>query len=208
MPAPAQPTLSYPCRPTFPSSPSIAPRRPSRRPAHPAMAAACAAQPDPVRSAACCLATARGPVPPCNGTRRSAAIAAAWPSLQRASCAGCRQDGTHSAAAASRAGSPPGKAATRISKRCSRSPGSRRQEPAAFRRSNGNGARGRRCRLRESRDQCLCWLWSIFGAAAASGLTGALTSMVLRFLSLPSTTRVIGTVSPSFICCFRSISMT
>lgn len=53
-------------------------------------------------------------------------------------------------------------------------------------------------------DQCAC----PFAAPLASGRTGALTSMVSRLLSLSSTTSVMATVSPSFNCCLRFISMT
>ena len=45
-------------------------------------------------------------------------------------------------------------------------------------------------------------------AGAAAMRAGALTSMVWRLPSLPSTTRVTGTVSPSLTWPFRSISMT
>jgi hypothetical protein len=46
------------------------------------------------------------------------------------------------------------------------------------------------------------------GAAAFSALTGTFSSSVSFLPSLPSTTSVTGTVSPSLSCCFRSISIT
>ena len=80
--------------------------------------------------------------------------------------------------------------------------------PAATRPASDEDGGSGPCRV--SVDQCLCspWLCSCFMTGWVMVRAGALTSMFWRLPSLPSTTRVTGTVSPSLIWPFKSISMT